>query len=146
MSDKRIYRLVHDEARRRAGQDVASAPEGWTVIIAPPKKTRGQEAKYHAMFADIAKQCTFMGERWSSEDWKRLMVDAFARAMAQQGTPIRHGGRIVPALDGAGFVQLGIQTRKLLKAEASEFIEYLYAYGAENNVRWTDNQSMEMTA
>ena len=138
MSDKRIYRLVHDEARRRAGQDVASAPEGWTVTIAPPNKSREQEAKYHAMFADIAKQCTFMGERWSSEDWKRLLVDAFSRAMAQQGTPIRHGGRIVPALDGAGFVQLGIQTRKFLKAEASEFIEYLYAYGTENGVRWSE--------
>lgn len=146
MSEKRTFFLVHDTARKNAAQCAMSAPDGWVVTVSPPSKSRDQEAKYHAMFADIARQCTFMGEKWSSEDWKRILVDAFSRVMASQGTPLRHAGRIVPALDGQGFVQLGIQTRKFLKKEASEFIEYLYAFGAEQGVRWTDAQPMEMTA
>lgn len=144
MAENRTFFLVHNQARQGVAQYAMQAPEGWTVTFRPPNRSSDQNAKMHAMFSDIAKQCTFMGERLDSEDWKRLLVDAFARVMASQGTPIRHGCRIVPALDGQGFVQLGIQTRRFLKKEASEFIEYLYAYGAENNVRWTDNQPMEI--
>lgn len=134
------YKLVSDDVKRQACRQIVGAEWGMVVTIAPPIKSRDQEAKYHAMFADIAKQCTFMGQKWSSDDWKRLLVDAFARAMQQAGTPLRHGGRIVPSLDGGGFVQLGVQTRKFLKAEASEFIEYLHAWGAEQGVRWSAAQ------
>ena len=137
LSEKRIYRLVHDEARRRASQDCLHAEHGFIVTIEEPRKTREQEARYHAMFSDIAKQCEFMGQKWTAEDWKRLLVDSFARVMASHGTPLSQGGRIVPALDGNGFVQLGIQTRKFRKKEASEFIEYLFAFGAEQGVTWS---------
>lgn len=139
MSEKRIFKLVHDQARAGVAQFARTAPDGWDVVFTPPKKSRDQEAKYHAMFADIAKQCDFMGQKWCADDWKRLLVDAFARAMQQAGTPLRYGGRIVPSLGGDGFVQLGIQTRKFLKSEASEFIEFLYAWGAEKCVQWSDS-------
>lgn len=89
------------------------------------------------MFSDIAKKCEFMGQKWTAEDWKRLLVDSFARVMVSHGTPLSQGGRIVPALDGNGFVQLGIQTRRFRKKEASEFIEYLFAFGAEQGVTWS---------
>lgn len=134
------YKLISDDVKRHACRQIAAAEYGMVVTISEPKKSRDQEAKYHAMFADIAKQCDFMGQRWSADDWKRLLVDAFARAMQQAGTPLRHAGRIVPSLDGDGFVQLGIQTRKFLKGEASEFIEYLHAWGAERGVKWSAAQ------
>jgi hypothetical protein len=137
MSEKRIYRLVHDEARKRAANDCMRAEHGFIVTVEEPSKTREQEARYHAMFSDFSKQCEFMGQKWTAEDWKRLLVDSFARVMASNGTPLSQGGRIVPALDGAGFVQLGIQTRKFRKKEASEFIEYLFAFGAEQGVKWS---------
>ena len=137
LSEKRIYRLVHDEARRRAANDCLHAEHGFIVTIDEPSKTREQEARYHAMFLDISKQCEFMNAKWTAEDWKRLLVDAFSRVMVSQGTPLSQGGRIVPALDGNGFVQLGIQTRKFRKKEASEFIEYLFAFGAEQGVKWS---------
>ena len=37
MSDKRIFILAHPEARRRAMQALAEAPEGHSVTIQPPK-------------------------------------------------------------------------------------------------------------
>jgi hypothetical protein len=144
MSDRRIYRLVHDTARRLAAAQCMLAPNGFICIIDAPKKSREQEEQYHAQIADIAECCTFMGRKWNKEEWKRLLIDAFVRVMreeakaASQPDPFAGQGEVVPALDGHGFVQLGVQSREFRKAIASQFIEYLSAYGNEKGVRWTD--------
>ena len=138
MADKKRFILAHDTARQGAIEYVKTAPIGYHVVIEPPVKSRIQEEKYHAMIADVAWQCTFMGKNWGKEDWKRLLIDAFAKVMAENGTPLSHGGQIVPSLDGSGIVQLGYQSRDFRVKEAAEFIEYLYAYGCDNLVVWTD--------
>jgi hypothetical protein len=119
---------------------VRIAPAGYVVTISEPVKKREQEEKYHAMIGDIAKQCTFMEKRWNNEDWKRLLIDLFAKTMRELGTPLSHDGRVVPSLDGTSVVQLGVQSRSFKVKEAAEFIEFLFAYGAENNVVWTDSE------
>ena len=43
-------------------------------------------------------------------------------------------GVVVPNLSGDGIVQLGFQTRKFSKEQASEFVEWLYAWGAERGI------------
>jgi hypothetical protein len=62
------------------------------------------------------------------EDWKRLLVDEFWK---QQGIT---AGRVIPNLSGDGIVQLGMQTSKFDKHQASEFVEFLLAWCAENGV------------
>jgi hypothetical protein len=99
-----------------------------TMEIKLASKTREQEEKYHAMINDIAKQAQHLGAKWSSEDWKRLLVDQFLREEANIQ------GKIIPNLDGTGIVQLGFQTRKFTKEQASEFVEWLYAWSAENGI------------
>lgn len=131
---RRVYVLSHDTARRNAVQAVASAPEGFVVRVEPPKKSRDQEAMYHAIFADVARTQTFMGKKWDAETWKRLLVDAFARVKAEEGEPLQGHGQMVPNLDHSGFVQLGVQTRRFTKKQASEFIEFLHAWMAEHEV------------
>jgi hypothetical protein len=138
MSDKQLYRLVHSTARQLASRACIQAPDGFIVEIKPPTKSSDQQAKYHSMFADVARQVPFMGSMRDLETWKRLLVDAFSRIKAAEGDPVQGVGAIVPNLDGTGFVQLGVQTRKFSKRHASEFIEFLYAWGAENNVQWKD--------
>ena len=138
--------ITGEVARKAICRHVLTAPEGHVVRISEPVKKRIQEEKYHAMIGDIAKQCTFMGMRMDSEDWKRLLVDAFAKVMRDAGTPIHHDGRVVPSLDGKRVVQLGIQTRKFYVKEAAEFIEFLYAYGADNNIQWTEQVAPERFA
>jgi hypothetical protein len=143
MTDKRMVILRGPEQRRLAKDYADEVPDGWVVRFSPPEKTRDQEEKYHAMIGDIAKQCPFMGETLDREDMKRLLVDAFVRVMREmakaEGRPDPFGGqgRLMPNLDGTGFVQLGVQTRRFTKNLGSEFIEYLAAYGAERNVRWS---------
>ena len=91
-------------------------------------KTREQEEKYHAMINDIAKQAKHLGAKWSSEDWKRLLVDQFMRDTRDSG------GKVIPNLDGTGIVQLGFQTRKFTKEQASEFVEWLYSWSGNNGI------------
>ncbi len=137
---KQLFVLSHPVARRNAMEAVQNAPEGHVVRISEPRKSREQEERYHAMLGDIARQWTFMGRQWELDDVKRLLVDAFAQAMREAGTPLHHDGRVVPSLDGQRIVQLGIQTSKFWKAEASNFIEFLFAWGAENGIQWSNEE------
>jgi hypothetical protein len=138
MSERKTFVLAHPVARQRAVQAVQQAPDGHVVRVSPPTKKRAQEEKYHAMIDDIASQCDLMGRRWDEDDAKRLLIDAFAQVMREAGTPLHHDGRVVPSLDGKRVVQLGIQSSKFYVAEAAQFIEYLYAWGAENGVEWSE--------
>jgi len=136
---KRTFILVDDQVRRRAADYILKeAPAGHMVIVSEPKRKEIQNAKFHAMIEDIARQCTFMGEKRDAECWKRLLVDAFAKVMRDAGTPIHHDGRVIPSLDFQRVVQLGIQTKDFYVKEAAQFVEYLYSYGSENDVKWTE--------
>lgn len=110
------------------------------------KKTRLQEEKYHAMLGDISRQCTHLNEYFLLDDWKRLQVDMFARECVQQKEHMRkladyfmrNKVRLVPALDGSGLVALGNQTRDFPRYVAAGFIEYLYSFGSQNDVLWSE--------
>lgn len=141
--DRRFFILAHPEARRRAAAFIVeSAPDGWHVRIDPPVKKREQEERYHAMIGDIAKQCEHAGRRWDAESWKRLLIDEFADEMRAAGTPLHHddSSSVIPSLDGRRIVQLGLQSREFRVAEASAFIEFLFAFGEGHGVVWSDPQ------
>jgi hypothetical protein len=142
---KAKFVLAHPEARHRAAQHCMAAPDGQVVRFSDPKKSRDQEEKYHAMAGDIAKSVPFMGQMVDGETWKRLLVDAFVRVMREDARatgkpdPFSDQGRVVPSLDGSGVVQLGVQTRKFSVGIAAQFIEYLYAFGANHSVIWSES-------
>ena len=94
-------------------------------------KSREQEEKYHAMLGEIAKQAQHLGSKWDAESWKRLLVDQFCR-----DNDIKTGV-VIPNLSGDGIVQLGFQTRKFTKEQASEFVEWLNAWGAEHGITYS---------
>ena len=99
-----------------------------TIEVKDASKSREQEEKYHAIIGDIAKQAQHIGSKWDAEDWKRLLVDQFARDRMMYGAPI------LPNLDNTGIVQLGVQTRHFTKEQASEFVEFLLAWCADNGI------------
>jgi hypothetical protein len=105
-----------------------------TLEIKTASKSRVQEEKYHAMIGEIAKQAQHLGSKWDAESWKRLLVDQFCR---DNGIKT---GAVIPNLSGDGIVQLGHQTRKFTKEQASEFVEWLHAWGAEHGVIYEVNE------
>lgn len=98
--------------------------------VGPMSKTREQEKKYHAMVGEIATQSAHLGSRWMQDDWKRLLLDKFARETG------RSHGAIIPNLDNTGVVQVGIQSKKFSKEDGAEFIEWLTAWGVDNGIEW----------
>lgn len=134
---KQTFFMAHDLARANAIKAVQAAPQGYMVQISEPTKKREQEEKYHAMIADIARQVEHIGRKWDADDMKRLLVDEFAEEMRIAGTPLHHDCRVTPSLDGCRIVQLGIQTREFWVKEAAQFIEFLFAFGADRGVRWS---------
>ena len=91
-----------------------------------------QNSMFHAIISQIAVQAEHAGSKWDAESWKRLLVDAY---FAEKGERV---GRVVPNLTGDGIVQLGEQTRKFTKLQASEFTEFCMAWAAQNGVTIND--------
>ena len=113
-------------------KDSLKAGKPLRLEIKAESRSEEQNAKYHAMLSEIAVQAQHLGAKWSAEDWKRLLVDLFAKETGLQG------GKIIPSLDGTGIVQLGLQTRDFTKEQAMEFITFLEAWGAENGIIYKD--------
>ncbi|MBK5203910.1 MAG: recombination protein NinB [Polaromonas sp.] len=135
---KQLFRLVHTEARRRAAKACQDAPDGFLVTIQEPTKRRIQEEKYHAMVGDLSRQCEYAGRKWDAEDSKRILIDEFAADMRGAGTPLHNDSRIIPSQDGLRIIQLNIRSSDFYIKEAAQFIEWLYAWGADRAVVWTE--------
>ena len=102
-----------------------------TLEIKTANRSCQQNAKYHAMIDEIAQQAQHLGSKWDSDSWKRLLVDQFLKDNGQKT------GVVIPNLAGDGIVQLGMQTRDFTKEQASEFVEWLFAWGAEHGITYT---------
>ena len=113
-------------------KDSLKAGKALRLEIKAQSRSEKQSAKYHAMIGEIATQASHLGAKWDAEDWKRLMVDLFAKETGLQG------GKIIPSLDGSGIVQLGLQTRNFTKEQAMEFITFLEAWGESNGIIFKD--------
>ena len=112
-------------------KEALQAGKQLTLEIKQANKSREQEEKYHAMIGEIANQAQHLGAKWDAESWKRLLVDQFCRE-----NDIKTGA-VIPNLSGDGIVQLGFQTRKFTKEQASEFVEWLHAWGAEHGITYS---------
>jgi hypothetical protein len=121
--------LAHAEGRKLALQAVQEAPEGYSVKIAPPTRTLPENSLLHALIDEIARTLEWAGKKRSAETWKRLLVAAWCRTRGESV-------EILPALDGHGVDIVPARTSALSKADCSDLIEYIYAYGSENSILW----------
>lgn len=96
-----------------------------------PKRTLVRNAQLHAVITDVAKQVKWGGEWMEIEDWKRLLTAGWMRATDRQV-------KLVPAIDGYGFDVLYQRTSKLTEGECRELIQYIYAWGVDEGVKFKD--------
>lgn len=133
---------ILDNQRHRAAalarDAIFTAPHGSMLVLEEPGKSRLQESKYHPMIRDIASVCTFAGQRYGEHSWKRLLVEAFVGVLRKdafargEDDPFPGNVGLVAGLDGE-VVALGEQTRTFTRTQSSDFIEYLYSFGAEQD-------------
>jgi hypothetical protein len=117
------------------GKDALAAGRKLTLEIKPASKSRDQEEKYHAIIGDTAKQAQHMGAKWDAETWKRLLVDKYVREIGLTS-------KIMANLDNDGLVQLGFQTRKFTKEQASEFVAFLICWCDQNGIELNDDSKV----
>lgn len=122
-----ILTLSNDTIRAKAIDWIRKAPPGWRVQFSAPKRSLDQNSKFWALLTEVSEQVAWHGQKLSPDDWKLVFLDALNREM-----------RIVPAIDGRGFVNLGRSSSKLSVPEMCDLIELIHAFGAQHSVTFGD--------
>lgn len=115
-----------------ATEMITQALRAGVVVMELRRETRSndQNSKMWPMLTDISKHVVWFERKFAPEDWKDILSAAWK------------GQELVPGVNG-GFVALGVRTSKISKPEFSEFIESLYAFGADHDVPWSE-KSLEV--
>jgi len=115
-------------ARQRAASWAHKAPAGTRVEFKASKRSLPQNDRMWAMLTEVARQVPWHGLVLKPDDWKLIFLDALKREV-----------RAVPNLDGTGFVNVGRSSSDLSKAEMSDLMELIGAFGAERGVVFHDD-------
>jgi hypothetical protein len=124
-----MSKLVHtiwsfEDRKHLAGiiMDPARVPAGTRVHFTGGKRTAGQNTRMWGTLTSISEQTLWYGVRLAPEDWK----DIFSAGLKS--------ARVVPNLEGNGFVVLGLHTSNLSTEEADNLQEMIYEFGARRGV------------
>ncbi len=106
------------------------APPYAVVNVRDAKRTTDQSDKMWAMLSDISRAKP-MGRRHTPDDWKALAMNACGWEC-----------QFIEGLDGRPFPQ-GFRSSKMTKAQMSDLLTWLYAFGAEHGVQWSEKAKGE---
>lgn len=113
--------------RQKASTWVRKAPWGCRIEFKQAKRSTEQNSKMWVMLTEVAQQLPYHGLRLTADDWKLIFLDALKREV-----------RMVPNLDGNGFVSLGRSSSDLSKTEMTDLIELIHEFGARHGVTFHD--------
>lgn len=122
--------LVSPAIRQRAAYWAAKLPEGTRVDFKGPQRSTEQNSRMWAMLTDVATQKEHAGRKYTPDQWKILFMHACGREV-----------QFIPSLDNATFIPWGQSSSDLSKAEMTELIEFIFAWGAEHGVVFHDPES-----
>lgn len=111
--------------RERACAWINQAPFGTRVEFKATRRTIPQNSLLWSLLTDLANQVLWHGVRLRPDDWKIIMLDALKREI-----------RMVPNLNGDGFVHLGRSSSDLSKDEMGQLIELVVAWGTQKGVQF----------
>lgn len=115
---------VHGKAdRERAAKWAHAAPFGMRIEFKETKRSLPQNDYMWGLLTDIATQLRWHGQKLTPDDWKLVFLDGLKREL-----------RIVPNIDGTGFVNLGRSSSDLGKTEMADLLELILSFGAQNGV------------
>jgi hypothetical protein len=113
--------------RAKAARWCSSAPEGTRLEFKAPRRSIPQNDRMWALLTEVASQVPYHGIKLSADDWKLIFLDALKREV-----------RMVPNLEGTGFVSLGRSSSDLSKEEMGDLMTLIEAFGAAHGVVFGD--------
>lgn len=126
---------LNRDNRERVKRWVDKAPAGMRVEFAEPKRTDAQNRLLWPLLTALSTQLKWHSLTLSPEDWKDLLTASF-----------RKEARVVPNLEGNGFVALGMRTSDMSVGEFSDYLEFIHAFGAQNGVTFDHADAPAETA
>ena len=132
-NDRRLYILQPEPhpSRRLAKAQIDLTADGMVCEIKEQSRTSPENRLLHALIGEVAAKVEWAGKKRDAETWKRLLVAAWCRVHGESV-------EVLPALDGHGVDIVPARTSKLSKKECADLIEYIYAWGADNDVKWDE--------
>jgi hypothetical protein len=122
--------IRNSQDRSRAALWVAKAPFGTRIDFKAGRRSLPQNDRMWAMLTDIASQLDWHGQKLSTNEWKLLFLDALKRE-----------ARVVPNLDGNGFISLGRSSSDLSKQEMGDLLTIIEEFGARHGVVFGDEKA-----
>ena len=116
--------LKSEYQRNLAHEYLDRAPVGAVVKISKPARSLDQNSKMWALLSDISRAKPD-GRCHTPEVWKSLFMNACGHAV-----------QFEEGLDGNPF-PAGFKTSSLSKEQMSEMIEFIYAWGSQQGVVFT---------
>lgn len=120
--DRVAFTLRTPADRAKAVRLVNGVSAGSRFEVKAPRRSNDQNALMWLKLSAISKQVDWYGEKLSDYDWKDMFSATLRKA------------RVVPGLDGTGFVVLGLRTSDMSKEEFSNLLELIDAFAAEKGV------------
>jgi hypothetical protein len=127
MSDRAVITLRSQADRDKASKWAQGVTVGSKVVFHGPRRTIPQNDALHAAIRDIARQRDYHGVKLQDWEWKLLFLDALDSHV-----------RMLPNLDGTGFVSVGKSTSALSKEEFTGLLSVVYEWGNRNGIKWSD--------
>ena len=127
MRDKRVFKLIGPEVRRRAKEAIDTAPDGYAATVGEATRNLDQNAAQWPILQAFADQLQWPVNGamvWmTAEEWKDVLTAAFKRETV----------RVAMGMDG-GMVMLGSRTSEFGKRQFSDWLEFLNATAAARDV------------
>lgn len=125
--------LAGQSQRSFAKALIDAAPPYAVVNVREAKRSTEQNDKMWAMLSDISRAKP-QGRMHTPDIWKALAMNACGHAVQFEA-----------GLDGRPF-PVGFRSSRLTKSQMSDLIEFLYSYGAEHGVEWSEPVGKETEA
>lgn len=125
-----LVTIRNDADRNLVSTWASKAPEGTRVEFKQTKRSIPQNDRMWAMLTDVARQLQWDGQHLTPDDWKLVFLDGLKREE-----------RLVRAIEGDGFVNLGRSSSDLSKDEMSELMELIAAFGAKHGVEFSEREA-----
>jgi len=121
--------LIDRQRKDYAKSIIDNSPNDHVCIVKKRTRSLDQSALMHALFADVARQHPFNGKMLTPAQWKVLFISGHAIATGL-------GAEVVPGLEGE-FCNIRESSAHMTVARMNSLIEYIYAYGADHDIKWS---------
>lgn len=120
--------LNSSHARDTARRLIDLAPFGAVVNVKAAGRTSDQNALMWVLLSELSRAKP-QGRTHTPEMWKALFMHACGHAVQFEN-----------GLDGQPF-PVGFRSSRLSKAQMTELIEFILAWGAQNGVQWSGKEA-----